>query len=91
MGHEWWHISSMVHRCYKDYHVPLVRLRCCSYYSTCRILRQFRERQGASNDEGAFHTEVFTNKILGRICEAWPCRRMTRGIAPPRYIYPIAR
>ena len=36
-----WHISSMVHRCYKDYCVPLVGLCCCSYYSTYHILRQF--------------------------------------------------
>ena len=80
---EWWHISSMVHHCYKDYYVPLVGLRCYSYYSTCCISRQFRERLGAFNGEGAFHTEVFTNRILGRLCEAWPRHRVTRGIAPP--------
>ena len=42
---EWWHISSMVHSCCKDYCVTLVGLRCCSYYSTCRISRQFGECQ----------------------------------------------
>ena len=71
--------------------MPLVGLHCCSYYSTCRISWQFGERQGAPNGEGAFLTEVFTNRILGRLREAWPCRRVTRGNAPPRYIYSIAR
>ena len=81
----------MVHNCFKDYYVPLIGLRCCSYYSTCHISRQFGERQGALNDKGAFHTKVFTNRILGRIYEAWPHCRVTRGIAPPRYIYPTMR
>ena len=66
---EWWHISSMVYRCCKDYCVPLVGLCCCSYYSTYRISRQFGECQGAPDDEGAFHTEVLTNRILGMISE----------------------
>ena len=88
---EWWHISSMVHRCYKDYCVPLVGLRCCSYYSTCCISRQFGKCQGAFSVEGAFHIEVFTNRILVRLHEAWPCHKVTSGIAPPRYIYPTAR
>ena len=81
----------MVHRYYKDYCVPLVRLRCCSYYSTRGISRQFGKHQEAPNGEGAFHIEVFTSKILVRLYEAWPCRRVTRGNAPPRYIYSIAR
>ena len=80
---EWWHILSMVHHCYKDYSFPLVGLCCCSYYSTYRISRQFGERQGALSGEGAFHTKVFANRILGRLREAWPRRRVTRGIAPP--------
>ena len=84
---EWWHISSMVYSCCKDC-VTLVGLRCCLYYSTCCISRQFGERQGAFHDEGAFHTVVFTNRILGRISEAWSCRRVTKGIVPPRHIYP---
>ena len=84
---EWWHITRMVHGCCKNYYVPLVKLRCCSYYSTCRISRQFGECQGASNDEGAFHTEVFIDRILGRLHKAWPRCRVTRGIASPRYIY----
>ena len=88
---EWLHISSMVHKFCNDCCVPLVGLRCCSYNPTCRILRQFGERQGALNDEGAFHTMVFTNRILGRISEAWPCHRVTKGISSPRYIYPTAR
>ena len=88
---EWWHILSMVHNCCEDYCVTLVRLCCCSYYSTCRISRQFGECQKAPNDEDAFHIEVFTNRILGRISEAWPRRRVTKGIVLPQYIYPTAR
>ena len=84
---EWWHVSSMVHSCCKDCCVTLVGLHYCSYYSTCRISRQFGERQGAPHDECTFHTKVFTNRILGRINEAWPRHRVTKGIVPPRYIY----
>ena len=80
---EWWHISSMVPSCYKDHCVTLVGLQCCSYYSNCRISWQFDECQGAPNGKGAYHTAVFTNKILGRISEAWPCR-VTKDIAPPK-------
>ena len=87
-GLEWWHILSMVHSYYKDHCVTLVGLQCCSYYSTCRISRQFGERQRVLDDEGAFHTLVFTNRILGRINEAWPCRRVMKDIGPPKYIYP---
>ena len=39
---------------------------------------------------GAFHTAVFTNKILGRISEDWPHRKVTKDIDPPKYIYPTA-
>ena len=85
---EWWHISSMAHSCYKDCCVTLVGLRCYSYYSTCCISTQFVERQGAPHDEGAFHFEVFTNRILGKISKAWPHHRVTKGIVPPQYIYP---
>ena len=67
---EWWHISNMVHSCCKDRCATLVGLCCYFYYSTYRISRQFGERQGVPNDEGAFHTAVFTNRILGRISEA---------------------
>ena len=69
---EWWHFSSMVHSCYKDHCVTLVGLRCCSYYSTCRISRRFGKHEGAPDDEGFYHTAVFTNRIVGRISEAWP-------------------
>ena len=86
---QWWHISSMVQSCCKDHCVTLVGLCCCSYYSICHISRQFRKRQGAPNDEGAFHTTVFTNRILGRISEVWPRRRVTKDIVPPKYIYPM--
>ena len=81
----------MLHNCCKDYCVPLVGLHCSSYYSTCRISRQYGKCQGAPHNEGVFHTEVFTNIILGRISEAWPCLRVTKGIVPSQYIYPIAR
>ena len=84
---ERWQISSIIHSCCKDYCVTLVGLRCCLCYSTCRILRQFGERQGNPHDEGAFHTAVFTNRILGRISEAWPRRRVTKCIVPSQYIY----
>ena len=87
---EWWNISSMVHSCYKGHCVTLVGLLCCSYYSTCRISRQFGERQGAPGDEGAFHIAVFTNRVLGKITEGWPHRRVMKDIVPPKYIYPIA-
>ena len=88
---EWWHISSMVHSCCKDCCVLLVGLHYCSYYSTCHISRQFGEHQGDPNDEGAFHTKVFTDRILDRISEAWPHRSVTRDIVPPRYIFPTVR
>ena len=71
--------------------MTLVRLRCCSYYSNYCVSSQFGERQGALDDEGAFHTTVFTNKILGRINEAWPRHRVTKDIVAPRYIYSIVR
>ena len=67
---QWVMDSSMVHSCCEDYSVPLVGLCCYSYYSTCRILRKFTKHQRAPNDERALHTEVFTNKVLGRLCEA---------------------
>ena len=70
--------------------MTLVGLCCCTYYSTCCISRQFGEHQGAPGDEGAFHTTVFTNRILVRISEAWPCRRVMKNIVPPKYIYPTA-
>ena len=81
---EWWHILSMVQSCFKDHCVTLVGLRC---YSTCHISRQSGERQGAPDDEGAFHTTVFTNRILGKISEAWPHHGVTKDIVPPKYIY----
>ena len=52
--------------------MPLVGLHCSSYYSTSCISRKFGEHQGAPSGEGAFHTKVFTNKILGRLREVWP-------------------
>jgi len=85
---EWWHISSMIYRCCKDCYVTLVQLHCCSYYSTCRISRQFGKHQGAPHDEVTLHIAVSTNRILGRISEASPRHMVTKGIASPRYTYP---
>ena len=80
---EWWCISSMVKRSFKDNCVPWVGLRCFFYYSTCRIARQFGDRQGAPSDDGSFHTLVFTDRILDRIHESWPGWRVTKGICFP--------
>ena len=66
---DWWHISSIVNHSFKDNCVPLVGLCHCFFYSTCRITRQFGDHEGAPSDDGSFHTMVFTERILGRICE----------------------
>ena len=65
---EWWHISIMVQRSFKDNHVPLVGLHYCSYYSTCHIARQFGDRQRAPSDDGSFHTLEFIDRTLSIIC-----------------------
>ena len=83
---ECWHISTMVNRSFKDNYVPLVRHRCCSYYSACRIARQFDDCQGALSDDGSFNTLAFTNRILGRIRKSWPQRRVTNGICFPQFL-----
>ena len=76
---EWWRISSMVNYSFKDNCVPLVGLRCCSHYATCRIARQFGDHQGASSNDGSFHKLAFSYRILGRICESWPRQRVTKA------------
>ena len=86
---EWWHISSMAHHSLKDNCVPLVRLCYCSYYSTCRIARQFGNLQGAPSDDGSFHTLEFTNRTLSRIHESWSRWRVTRGICLPQVLHPM--
>ena len=80
---EWWRILGMANRVFKDNYVSLVGLLRCSYYSTCRIARQFGDRQGAPSDDGSFHTLVFTDRILDRIHESWPGWRVTKGICFP--------
>ena len=85
---EWWHISSMVNCNFKDSCVPLVGLRCYSYHSTFRIARKFGDHQGAPSDDGSFHTLAFTNRVLGRICESWPQRRVTKAIYFPQFLHP---
>ena len=62
----------VAHRSLKDNYVPLVGLCYCSYHSTCRIAKQFGDRQGDPSDNGSFHTLEFTDRTLSRICEAWP-------------------
>jgi len=57
---DWLRISGMVNYDFKGNCVPLVRLRCCSYYSIRHIARQFGDRQGAPSDDGSFHTLAFT-------------------------------
>ena len=81
----------MVHHSLKDNCVPLVGLRYCSYYSACRIARQFGDCQGAPNDDGSFHTLEFTDRTLSKIREAWPRRRVTRDIRPPQFLHPTSR
>ena len=34
---------------------------------------------------------MFTNRILGRISEAWLRHRVMKDIVPPKYIYPTTR
>ena len=80
---DWWRISSMVNHSFKDNYVPLVELCHCYFYSTCRIVRQFGDRQGASSDDGSFHTLAFTKRILGRIRETWSRTMVTKGIRFP--------
>lgn len=70
-------------RSLKENCVPLVGLRYCSYYYTCRIARQFGDHQGAPSDDGSFHTLEFIDTTLSRICKAWPQWRLTRGIRRP--------
>ena len=42
---EWWRIEAMTSCGFKENCIPLVKLRCCSYYPICRIARQFGDRQ----------------------------------------------
>ena len=37
--------------------------------------------------DAALTTVVFTNRILGRISEDWPRRRVMKDIVPPKFIY----
>ena len=87
---ELWLISSMDNHNFKDNYVPSVRLRCCSYYSTCHIARQFGDRQGAPSDDGSFHTLAFTNRIFSRIHDSWLQWRVTKGIYFPQFLHPTS-
>ena len=68
---EWWRIEAMSSCGFKENCVPLVGLRCCSYYPTCHITRQLSDCQGVPCGNGFFHTLAFTKRILGRIKEIW--------------------
>ena len=85
---DWWRILGMVNCNFKDNCAPLVDFHRCSYYSTCRIARQFGDHQRAPSDDGSFHTLAFTKRILGRICETWLRRRVTKGIHFPQFLHP---
>ena len=87
---EWWRITSMVNRVFKDNYIPLVGLRLCSFYSTCRIARQFDDRQGAPSDDGLFHTLAFTNRIFSKIRDAWLRRMVAKDICFPRFLHPTS-
>ena len=71
MGSGMVRILGMANRVFKDNYVSLVGLLRCSYYSTCRIARQFGDSQEAPSDDGSFHTLAFTKSILGKIHETW--------------------
>ena len=75
---EWWRITVFKGKC-----VPLVGLPRYSYYSICRIARQFGDCQGAPSDDGLLHTLAFTNRILGRIRETWLKRMVAKDIYFP--------
>ena len=80
----------MVNGNFKGNCVPLVGLCYCSYYSTCRIARQFGDHQGALSDGGSFHTLAFTKRILGRIRETWSLRMVTKDIHFPQFLHLIS-
>ena len=87
---EWWCIINMVNSVFKDNCAPLVGLRCYSYHSTCHIATQFGDHQGVPNDEGIFHTLVFTDRILGRIHETWLKRMVVKDIPFPYFLHPTS-
>ena len=73
----------MVNRSFKDNYVTLVMLFHYSYYFTCRIARQFGDRQGAPSDDGSFHTLALTERILGKLCETCSWRMTAKDIHFP--------
>ena len=87
---EWWCISGMVNRIFKDNYVPLVGLRRCSYYSLDWIARKFGDRQEIPSDDGVFHISVFTKRVLGRIHETWLKRVVAKDICFPRFLHPTS-
>ena len=80
----------MVSHVFKDYYETLVRLCHCSYSSPYRIMRQFGDHQGVSNDDGVFHILVFTKRVLGRICETWLKKMVAKGIHFPWFLHPVS-
>ena len=69
---EWWCIEAMTSCRFKENFIPLIRFCRCSYYPTCRIVRQFGNHQGVPCGIGSYHTLAFTEKVLARVKETWP-------------------
>ena len=80
----------MVNCVIKDSCVLLVRLHHCSYYSLDLIARPFGDCQGIPSDDGVFHISVFTERVLGRICETWLKRMVAKDICFPRFLHPTS-
>jgi len=87
---EWWHISSMVNRVFKNNCVPLVGLHRYSYYSPNHITRQFGDCQGIASDDGVFNISVFTKRVLDRIRETWLKRMVAKDIRFPQFLHPTS-
>ena len=85
---EWWRIEAMISYGFKENCVPLVGLRRCTYYLTCRIAWQFGDRQRVPCDNGSYHILAFTKSVLGRIKENWPRRAMNKDIHFPQFLNP---
>ena len=85
---EWWRIEAMISYGFKENCVPLVGLCCYCYYPTCRIARQFGDRQRVPCDNCSYHILAFTESVLGRIKENWSLRAMNRDIYFPQFLNP---
>ena len=61
-----------------------------SYYSPGYIARWFDDRQGVLNDDGIFHISIFTEGVLGIICETWLKRMVTKDICFLQFLHPTS-